>query len=259
MKTATCLIAAVVSLSALPVAAKAGAAVLVAAAADLKFALPAVATAYEAETGKSVKLTFGSSGQLAAQIANGAPFEVFLSADEGLVAGLVANGVTRDAGHLYALGPVALYVPEGSPVTPDENLAGLKAALAVGRLGKFAIANPEHAPYGRAARDALQKAGIWETIQPHLVLGENVSQALQFAETGGANGALIAAPLVEAPEFTGKGQHVRVSKALVAPLRQRLVVLKAAGQDASEFAAFIMSDKGRAILTKYGFSAAQRS
>jgi molybdate transport system substrate-binding protein len=259
MKFATCLIAAVVSLSALPVAAMADEAVLVAAAADLKFALPAVAAAFEAETGTPVKMTFGSSGQLATQIANGAPFEVFLSADEALVAGLVEKGVTRDAGHLYALGPVALYVPEGSPVTPDENLAGLKAALAAGALGKFAIANPEHAPYGRAARDALQKAGLWATIQPHLVLGENVSQALQFVETGGANGALIAAPLVEAPEFTGKGQHLRVSEALAPPLRQRLVVLKIASPGASAFAAFITSDKGQAILAKYGFSAAQRS
>lgn len=255
MKIAMWVIAGVLALPLTSLAAKAGEAVLVAAAADLKFALPAVATAFEAETGKSVKLTFGSSGQFATQIENGAPFELFLSADEALVANLAAKGLTRDEGQLYALGRVSLYVPDGSPVTPDENLAGLKAALVSGTLGKFAIANPEHAPYGRAARAALQKAGLWDAIGPHLVLGENVSQALQFAETGGAGGALVSAPLVEAPEFTGKGHHVRLAAALAAPLRQRLVVLKTARPDAAEFAAFITSDKGQAILAKYGFSA----
>jgi molybdate transport system substrate-binding protein len=255
MKFATCLIAAVLTLSVASVSARAGEPALVAAAADLKFALPAVASAFEAETGKAVRLTFGASGQLAAQIENGAPFEVFLSADEALVAGLAAKGLTRDGGKLYGLGHVALYIPERSPVAPDANLAGLKAALAAGTFGKFAIANPEHAPYGRAARAALQKAGLWDAIGPHLVLGENVSQALQFAETGGASGALVSAPLVEAPEFTGKGRHVRVAAALAPPLRQRLAVLKIARQDAADFAAFITSDKGQAILVKYGFSA----
>ncbi len=255
MKIANWFIAAVLSLSAAATPLIAGEPALVAAATDLKFALPAVATAFEGATGKSVKLTFGASGQLAAQIENGAPFEVFLSADEALVTGLAAKGLTRDGGKLYGLGHVALYIPEGSPVAADANLAGLKAALASSTLGKFAIANPEHAPYGRAARAALQKAGLWDAIGPHLVLGENVSQALQFAETGGAGGALVSAPLVEAPEFTGKGHHVRVAAALAAPLRQRLVVLKTASPDAAEFAAFITSDKGQAILAKYGFSA----
>ena len=227
---------------------------LVAAAADLKFALPDIAKAFEEETGHAVKLTFGSSGQLAAQIANGAPFELFLSADETYVQSLAAKGVTRDGGALYGLGQLSLYVPENSEIQTDAELTGLKAALVAGAIGKFSIANPEHAPYGRAARDALTKAGLWTLIEPHLVLGESATQALQFVLQGGASAALVPAPLVEAPQFTGKGRHVRLAPSLVQPLHQRLVLMKSAGAVAADFAAFITSPKGRAILAKYGFS-----
>lgn len=226
----------------------------IAAASDLKFALPVVVKAFEAETGKSVKVTFGSSGVLATQISNGAPFEVLFSADEALVKGLFDHGLLRGEGQIYGLGRLSLYAPDGSPVTCDAELAGLKSALASGKVTKIAIANPEHAPYGRAAREALQKAALWDGVTPRLVLGENVSQALQFAVEGGADAAFAPAPLVEAPEFPGKGCHVRVSETLVAPLRQRLGVLKTAGSIATNFAAFITSAKGQAILGKYGFS-----
>ena len=239
----------------MPIGATAGEAARVAAASDLKFALPALGKAFEAETGQTVSLTFGSSGQLAMQIENGAPFELFLSADEAFVQGLNAKGLTRDGGALYGLGRLSLFVPDGSPISADEKLDGLKAALAAGKITKFAIANPDHAPYGRAARAALQAAGLWTDLEPHLVRGESATQALQFALEGGADGALVPAPLVEAPEFTGKGQHVSVSPALVAPLRQRLVLTKSAGPVAAAFAAFITSENGRAILAKYGFSA----
>ncbi len=226
----------------------------VAAASDLKFALPAVAKAFEAQSGKTVKLTFGSSGQFATQIANGAPFEVFLSADEQLIDKLNAAGLLRDAGQLYALGKLSVFAPEGSAVTCDADLAGLEAALASGKAGKIAIANPEHAPYGRAAKTALDTAGLWVQAQPLLVLGESATQALQFATSGGASAALVPAPLVEAPEFKEKGCHVRISDKLAVPLRQRLGVIKTAGQTAIGFAAFITSEKGRAILANYGFS-----
>ncbi len=227
---------------------------LIAAATDLKFALPALAKDFERETGHAVTLTFGSSGLLAAQIANGAPFELFLSADEALVHGLNDSGLTRDGGQLYGLGRLSLFVPETSPIIADAELTGLKAALASGKVAKFAIPNPDHAPYGRAAREALQAAGMWEPIASHLVLGDTATQALQFALQGGAGGALVPAPLVEAPEFTSPGRHVRVAASLVAPLRQRLVLMKTAGPTAADFAAFITSEKGRAILAKYGFS-----
>lgn len=227
---------------------------VVAAASNLQFALPEVVKAYEAETGHTVKVTFGSSGQFATQIANGAPFDVFLSADEALVNGLAQQGLTVDGGRLYALGLLAFYVPPSSTIKVDANLAGLKDALTTGSVSKFAIASPKHAPYGRAARDALQAAGLWVEIEPKLVIGENVSQALQFVTEGGADSGLVPLSLLLAPAMVGKGQHVVVAETLVKPLPQRMVVLKRAGPRAQTFASFITSQKGQAILAKFGFS-----
>lgn len=227
---------------------------VVAAASNLQFALPDVVKAYEAETGQTVKLTFGSSGQFATQIANGAPFDVFLSADEAMVNGLVEKGLTVDGGRLYALGLLAFYVPPSSTIKVDADLAGLKDALSKGGINKFAIASPKHAPYGRAARDALQAIGVWAEIEPKLVIGENVSQALQFITEGGADAGLVPLSLLVAPSMAGKGQHVIVADTLVKPLPQRMVVLKRAGPTASAFASFITSQKGQAILAKFGFS-----
>jgi molybdate transport system substrate-binding protein len=227
---------------------------LVAAASNLQFAMPEVVKAYEAETGQTVKVTFGSSGQFATQITNGAPFDVFLSADEAMVHGLTEQGLTVDAGQLYALGLLAFYVPPSSAIKADADLEGLKDALRAGKVGKFAIASPQHAPYGRAAREALQSAGLWAEIEPKLVIGENVSQALQFVTEGGAAAGLVPLSLLVAPAMAGKGQHVIVSDALVKPLPQRMVVLKRAGPAAMAFASFITSQKGQAILAKFGFS-----
>ena len=238
--------------------AHAEAAGLIAAATDLKFALPELARQFEADSGHTLTLTYGSSGVLATQIAKGAPFELFFSADEALVQDLAGQGLTRDGGTLYGLGRLSLFAPETSPVQVDAEFNGVKAALADGKILKFSIANPAHAPYGRAAREALQKAGLWEAVSPLLVLGENATQALQFATDGGADAALVPAPLVEAPEFSGKGRHVRLSGEIAAPLRQRMVLMKSAGQAATDFAAFITSDKGRAVLAKYGFSLPDR-
>jgi molybdate transport system substrate-binding protein len=144
----------------------------VAAAADLKFALGEIAAAYQKETGRAVRLSFGSSGNFARQIPQGAPFELFLSADEDYILKLAAEGLLQGDGHLYAIGRIALLVPHGSTLTADGELKDLQAAVSDGRIRRFAIANPEHAPYGRAARAALQRAGVWESLQGKLVLGE---------------------------------------------------------------------------------------
>ena len=160
----------------------------VAAAADLKFALAEVATAFEKQTGQAVKLTFGSSGNFATQLEQGAPFQLYFSADEAYVQRLAAKGLTRDDGTVYAVGRIVLFAPHGSPLTVDAQLGDLKAGLADGRVRRFAIANPEHAPYGRRAMEALQRAGIWDAIRPKLVMGENIAQTAQFATTGGSQG-----------------------------------------------------------------------
>lgn len=162
---------------------------VVAAASDLQFALADIAAAFTRDTGGEVRLAFGSSGNFRTQIAQGAPFEMFLSADEAYVDALAAEGRTVDRGVRYATGRIVLFVPAGSPLKLDPTLADLKAAAMDGRVTRFAIANPEHAPYGRAAREALQRAGAWDALSPRLALGENVSQAAQFATTGSAQGA----------------------------------------------------------------------
>lgn len=228
--------------------------VSVAAAANLRLVLPEIEKAFEAESGKQVEVSFGASGALTTQIENGAPFDVFLSADEAFVEKLNAAGLTKDAGRNYAIGRLALYVPEGGAIKADADLAGLKAALAGKSMKKFAIANPETAPYGKAARAALQAAGLWADIEPHLVIGESIAQTLQFATEGGADAALVSESLVRTPEFKGKGSHAIISDALAKPLPQRLVVLKKGGEAADAFAAFLFTEKARALFDKYGYS-----
>jgi molybdate transport system substrate-binding protein len=226
----------------------------VAAAADLQFALIELAAAFRRDTGDDVRLSFGSSGNFAQQIANGAPFELFLSADEAYVERLAAGGFTRDRGTLYAVGRIALFVPSGSPLKPDASLTDLKAAINDGRLRRFAIANPEHAPYGRAAREALQAAGAWPAIEPLLVLGENASQATQFAAAGNAQGGIVPQSLALVPEVARRGTAVLLTERWHAPLRQRMVLLKGAGPVAVAFYQYLQTKGARQTLARYGFA-----
>lgn len=226
---------------------------VVAAAADLKFALEEIARSFRRETGKSVKLIFGSSGTIAAQIRNGAPFQVYLSADEKYVTDLHAAGYTRDAGTLYALGRIVVIAPYSSKLRVDATLQGVAAQLKAGRLKRFAIANPEHAPYGRRAEEALRKAGVWTRIRPKLVLGENVAQAAQFATSGSADGGIIALSLAKSPQLASKGNFAVIPADWHTPLKQRMVLLKNAGATAHSFYSYLQAPAARAVLRRYGF------
>lgn len=226
---------------------------VIAAAADLKFALEEVAALFTERTGLSVALTFGSSGNFTRQIEQGAPFQIFLSADEGYVEHLAARGLTRDLGVLYALGRVVLFAPHGSALAVDGRLEGLREALAQGHLGRFAIANPEHAPYGRAAEQVLRGQGLWDAIQPALVLGENAAQAAQFAGTGNADGGIIPYALALAPAVSRLGSYALLPAEWHAPLRQRMVLLRGAGATASAFYEFLQRPAARSVLKRYGF------
>jgi molybdate transport system substrate-binding protein len=225
----------------------------VAAAADLNVALPEIAERFGRAGLGRVSLIFGSSGNLARQIREGAPFELFLSADERFVQDLVEAGLTLDDGVLYAVGRLALFAPRGSPLELDERLEGLARLIERGGPIRFAIANPEHAPYGRAAEAVLRKRGLWERIRPSLVFGENVSQAAQFAATGNAAGGLIAYALALAPALRARGEHVLVPEADHPPLRQRMVRLKQAGPVAERFYRYLQTPEARTILERYGF------
>jgi molybdate transport system substrate-binding protein len=226
---------------------------LIAAASDLNVALPEIVARFTRETGQPVEVTFGSSGLLTRQIQEGAPFEMFLSADESFVFRLADAGLTRDRGTLYALGHIVLFAPTGSPLIPGEGLDGLARLLESGRVTRFAIANPAVAPYGRAAEAALRAGGVWDALAPHLVLGENVSQAAQFATTGNAVGGIIAGSLAAAPAMRRRGTFSGIPDDLYPPLRQRMVLLPRAGPVAERFYAFLQTEAARDVLETYGF------
>ena len=228
---------------------------LVAAAADLRFALDEIAADFKRATGHDVRIVYGSSGNFRRQIAEGAPFELFLSADEAYVLELSREGLLMDDGVVYATGRLALVIPAGSPLKLDGDLSDLAAAAADGRVRRFAIANPEHAPYGRAAREALQKAGAWDAIRARLVLGENVSQAAQFAVSGSAQGGIVALSLARSPEVQGRGRFVVIPERMHAPLVQRMALTKRAQATAREFYAWLAGPQARAVFERHGFAA----
>jgi molybdate transport system substrate-binding protein len=225
----------------------------VAAASDLKFAVEEIAAQFRATSKLELKLVFGSSGNFYRQIEQGAPFQLFMSADEAFVHKLAAAGRTEDRGELYAIGRIVLFARKGSPLQIDARLAGLKKALAAGDIRRFAIANPEHAPYGRAAEQALKKAGLWDELRPRLVLGENVSQAAQFATGGSAEGGIFAYSLALSPQIARTGSHVLVPEEMHEPLRQRMALVKGAGGTARAFYRYLQAPPAREIFKRYGF------
>lgn len=229
---------------------------VIAAASDLQFALERVAADFTAREGTPLRLVFGSSGNFVHQITAGAPFELFFSADEAYVATLVKAGLTDGEGEIYGVGRLALLLPPGSPLPADGSLAGLAEALAQGRLIRLAIANPEHAPYGQRAMEALRHQGLWEPLSAgqRLVLGENVAQAAQFVLDGGADAGIVAGSLVRAPALAQRGRHALIPAEYHAPLVQRMVLLRKAGATARAFYAYVQQAEARAVLESYGFS-----
>lgn len=225
----------------------------IAAAASLRDLLPALAERFAARSGIRPRLSFGASGNLRRQIAQGAPFDLFLSADERYVLELAREGHLEGEGTLYALGRLALLVTKGSPLRPDGSLEDLRAALSDGRLGRLAIANPQHAPYGLAARDILRTLDLWQAVQPKLVIGENVGQAAQFAATGSAQGGIVAYSLALSPRLEACCLHTPLSPELHAPIRQRGALVKGAGKEARRFFDFMLGQEGRALIARHGF------
>jgi len=226
----------------------------VAAAADLSTALPQIATKYKAQTGRDVKLTFGSSSNLTTQIRNGAPFDVFFSADEDYPKQLCTDGLADSSTlYRYALGRLVLWVPKESPV--DLRKLGMRALLDPA-IKKVSIANPQHAPYGRAAEAALRQSGVYGQVSAKLVLGENVSQAAQFVESGNAQAGLIALSHALAPALKDKGRYWPVPLDSYPVLNQAAVVLSHSRQQegARKFLEFLRSPEAASLLQTYGFS-----
>jgi molybdate transport system substrate-binding protein len=228
--------------------------ITVAAAADLSAALPEIVAAYTRQTGQAVKLSFGSSGNLTNQIQNGAPFDVFFSADENYPAQLVEKALAeKDTLYHYAVGRLVLWVP--NDVSLDLQQLGIKALLDPA-VKKISIANPLHAPYGRAAEAALKHYEIYDQVAAKLVLGENVSQAAQFVESGNAQAGLIALSNSLAPSMKDKGRYWTVPLDAYPTLNQAAVVLSKSKQleAARKFLDFVRSPEGTSLLKSYGFS-----
>jgi molybdate transport system substrate-binding protein len=233
---------------------KVSAELTVAAAADLSSALQAVADSYEKKTGVTLKLSFGASGALTQQIQNGAPFDVFFSADMDYPRQLVAAGVADSASlYEYAIGKLVMWVPADSPL--DLERKGMNVLLDPS-VKKIAIANPQHAPYGRAAVAALKHAGLYDQIADRLVLGENVSQAAQFAESGNAQVGFVALAHAMAPTMQGKGKYWEVPADYYPALAQGVVVISESPhkKEAADFMEYIKSQEVGILLQKYGFT-----
>lgn len=236
-------------------------AIRVAAASDLKFALTALVKSFTEVTGVQVELQFGSSGNFAQQIQQGLPLDLFLSADEGYVSSLAQAGLTQDRGVLYATGRLALILPKNSALQlPKSELeAKLSLPAQLQTIRKFAIANPEHAPYGRAAKEALQNLSLWESLQTKLVLGDNISQATQFVTSGAAQAGITALSLALAPEVAAQlasqdGGYWLIPTHLHTPLKQRMVLLKSAQATAKTLFDYLQKPAARHVLAKYGFT-----
>jgi molybdate transport system substrate-binding protein len=242
----------------IPLAESAGRTINVAAAADLSAALQEVAANYEKRSGVEVKLSFGASGALTEQIQNGAPFDVFFSADmeypKQLIAGGQADGATV---YRYAVGRLVLWVPKDSPL--DIEHKGMDVLLDPS-VKKIAIANPQHAPYGRAAVAALKHYGLYEKVTERVVLGENVSQAAQFAESGNAQVGFVALAHAIAPAMQGKGKYWIVPADVYPPLDQAVVAISHSAHrlDAAAFLEYVRTAEAVAVLRRYGFSLPER-
>jgi molybdate transport system substrate-binding protein len=226
----------------------------VAAASDLQVALPEIARQFERDTGQAVALTFGSSGNLATQIENGAPFDVFLSADIDYPRRLERAGVAeRGSLYEYATGRLALWTRRDSGVDVSRGLA----VLAEPRVRRIAIANPAHAPYGRAALAALRHEHLDAQVRSKLVLGENISQAAQFAHSGNADVGLIALSLAIGPTLKDAGSYVEIPAAFHPPIEQAAVVVAASKRKAlaASFVAALKQPPTIERLRAHGFTA----
>jgi len=226
----------------------------IAAAADLQPVLQAIVTRFEKETGSKAKITFGSSGNFFAQLQNGAPFDVFLSADVEYPKRLEGEGLTEPGSlYEYATGKLVLWVPNNSIIDVDKGLS----AVADPAVRRLAVANPLHAPYGRAAEAALKNTGLWQVVSSKLVFGENISQTAQFAYSGNADAAILALSLVLAPTMKDKGRYFVIAQQLYPPLRQAAVILKNSAHKslAARFIELLKRPETRHFLMQYGFGA----
>jgi molybdate transport system substrate-binding protein len=232
--------------------------ITVAAAADLQFAMQDVTARFQKETGKSVKLIYGSSGNFFEQVQNGAPFDMFFSANLDYPKKLEAAGLTAPGSYYrYATGKIVIWVPADSKLDLS---SGLRALLNPS-IKKIAIANPQHAPYGQAAVAAMQKENIYEKVKDKLVLGENISQTATFVVSGSADVGIVALSLALSPTMKDKGRYAEVPAEEYPPIEQACVIVSSSKdkETAKQFLSFIKTAAVADTLRRYGFDVASTS
>jgi molybdate transport system substrate-binding protein len=226
--------------------------VTVAAAADLMYAMNEIAANFEKTTGCTVRVSTGSSGNFLSQIENGAPFDLFFSADIEYPRKLETEGLAVPGStYLYAVGKIVLWVRNDSRLDVNKGFAALRDPS----IHKVAIANPQHAPYGRAAEEALRHADVYDAVKDRFVLGENISQAAQFVESGNADAGILALSLVLSPGLKEKGRFWKIPENLYTPIQQGAVVVHASQnpQGARDFLEYVKTPTTAALLERYGF------
>jgi molybdate transport system substrate-binding protein len=236
----------------LPVRARAADELTVAAAADLTFAFKDIATRFQTQSGAVVKMSFGSSGNFFSQIRNGAPYDLFFSADMSYAKKLEEAGLIEPGSlYEYAIGRIVLWVPADSKLDVSKGMG----VLTDPSIGKIAVANPEHAPYGRAAVAALKHEGLYDKIKDKIVLGENISQTAQFVQSGNADVGIIADSLALAPTMKDKGKYFEVPADDYPAIEQAAVILKSSKHKelAQKFIAFLKQPATTELLQSYGF------
>lgn len=224
--------------------------ITVAAAADLKFAMDEIVASFKTiNSGDNVEVIYGSSGKFHTQIQQGAPYDLYFSADIAFPRELAKAGLAASEVKPYAFGRIVLWSKtlDASKLTLTD--------LADPKIARIAIANPRHAPYGRRAEEALRAAGVWEKVEKKLVLGENISQTAQFVQTGNAQVGIIALALAINPELARAGNYSLISDTLHQPLEQGFVILARAKDNplAARFADYMGSVPARDVMTRYGF------
>ena len=230
----------------------------IAAAADLQFAMQDIATKFQKETGNAVKVVYGSSGNFFQQLQNGAPFDLFFSANVDYAKKLESSGLTEPGTfYQYAKGKIVVWVPTQSKLDVG---SGMKVLLDPA-ISKIAVANPQHAPYGQAAVAALQKEGIYDKLKDKLVLGENISQTASFVLSGSADVGIVALSLALSPNMKDKGRYGEIPRSDYPPIEQACVILKSSKNKeiAQKFLAYLKRSASAAVLKSYGFDVPGKS
>ena len=227
---------------------------IVAIAANMTHAMTDIIDQFQVETGNHIRVSYGSSGNFTRQLLQGAPYELFIAAHKKYADKLVEKTNIVDASMPYVSGKIGLFIPNDSKLSESMDLETTINALGFEKKSRIVIANPEHAPYGVAAKQALQHAGVWPLIHKRLLRAENAAQATQFTVSGGVDIGIIPYSLAVVPEISRQGKFLLIPESWHQPLEHHLVLINGAGKTVKKFYDYLLSDRTKKILTKYGYS-----